>query len=111
MKDYKELKQFRDVPAEEFRKPMLIKTCHAYYKDSYWNDDDVLVHVWDWYPLCPRCGVSTDRDYQRFCDNCGQRLKWNYSKMKPVVVGKGPCEVIEDEDDVEDDWIPVRMLK
>ena len=69
MKDYKELKEFRNVPAEEFRKPMLIKTFRHY---SSGNE----------YPDCPRCGAAIERDYQRFCDNCGQRLKWNFSKMK-----------------------------
>lgn len=69
MKDYKELKEFRNVPAEEFRKSMLIKTFRHYRDGSE-------------YPNCPRCGTAIERDYQKFCDNCGQRLKWNFSKMK-----------------------------
>lgn len=28
------------------------------------------------YPVCPRCGISLEREYQRFCDRCGQRLGW-----------------------------------
>lgn len=28
------------------------------------------------FPVCPRCGCSLERDYQAFCDNCGQRLNW-----------------------------------
>ena len=72
MKDYKELKDFRDVPAEEFRRPMLIKTYRHY--SGYRGSGD--------YPDCPRCGAAIGRDYQKFCDNCGQRLKWNFSKMK-----------------------------
>ena len=28
------------------------------------------------YPLCPRCGVPLEREYQGFCDRCGQRLDW-----------------------------------
>lgn len=59
-----------EVPAEEYRKPMLIK--HYY----------VTLHG-EIYPLCPRCDAVTRSDYQGFCTNCGQRLKWNYSKMKP----------------------------
>ena len=69
MKDYKELKEFRDVPAEEFRKPMLIKTFRHYRDGSEYSN-------------CPRCGTAIERDYQKFCTNCGQRLKWNFSKMK-----------------------------
>ncbi len=26
---------------------------------------------------CPRCGCEPDRDYVRYCSNCGQRLLWN----------------------------------
>lgn len=69
MKDYKELKDFRDVPAEEFRRPMLIKTFRRYRGGSI-------------YPDCPRCGTGINVDYQKFCSSCGQRLKWNFSKMK-----------------------------
>ena len=29
------------------------------------------------YPLCPRCKLTLDREYQRFCDRCGQRLDWS----------------------------------
>ena len=28
------------------------------------------------YPLCPRCKITMERDYQRFCDRCGQKLAW-----------------------------------
>ena len=26
------------------------------------------------YPVCPKCGCSFGREYQHFCDRCGQRL-------------------------------------
>ena len=28
------------------------------------------------YPVCPGCGITLEREYQRFCDRCGQRLDW-----------------------------------
>ena len=28
------------------------------------------------YYLCPRCDITLERDYQAFCDRCGQRLGW-----------------------------------
>lgn len=28
------------------------------------------------FPVCPRCGSALDREYQRYCDRCGQRLGW-----------------------------------
>lgn len=31
------------------------------------------------YPVCPRCGIMLEREYVRFCDNCGQKLEWKVS--------------------------------
>ena len=28
------------------------------------------------FPVCPQCGVTMEREYQAFCDRCGQRLEW-----------------------------------
>jgi hypothetical protein len=28
------------------------------------------------YPLCPRCGLIIEREYQCFCVHCGQALDW-----------------------------------
>ena len=28
------------------------------------------------YPVCPRCQRTIERDYQSFCDRCGQYLEW-----------------------------------
>jgi hypothetical protein len=32
----------------------------------------------DSYPICPRCDVLVDREFLRFCDQCGQRLGWDF---------------------------------
>ena len=33
------------------------------------------------YPVCPHCKLTLDREYQHFCDRCGQELDWkDYSK-------------------------------
>jgi predicted amidophosphoribosyltransferase len=37
------------------------------------------------YPICPRCGLTMEREYQRFCDHCGQALDWK-GLSKAVVV-------------------------
>lgn len=37
------------------------------------------------YPVCPQCGISLERDYQRFCDRCGQRLDWESYGSAQVV--------------------------
>ena len=31
---------------------------------------------WTSYPVCPRCGMNLDREYQSYCDRCGQMLDW-----------------------------------
>ena len=30
----------------------------------------------DAFPLCPQCGLPMEREYQSFCDLCGQKLSW-----------------------------------
>ena len=29
------------------------------------------------YPVCPGCGCTLEREYQNYCDRCGQRLDWD----------------------------------
>jgi transcriptional regulator with XRE-family HTH domain len=37
------------------------------------------------YPICPRCKITMNREYQAYCDRCGQRLWWkNYAKASAV---------------------------
>ena len=28
------------------------------------------------FPVCPQCGSAMEREYQNYCDRCGQRLGW-----------------------------------
>ena len=37
------------------------------------------------YPICPRCGKTMDREYQSYCDRCGQALDWQ-GFSKAVVI-------------------------
>lgn len=35
------------------------------------------------FPVCPRCGNIIEREYQAYCDRCGQRLNWkDFSEAK-----------------------------
>ena len=59
-----------EVDPKEYRIPMMVTewrkghiSFHGVPKDTY-------------YAVCPRCKTSMDRDYARFCSNCGQRLSW-----------------------------------
>ena len=61
------------VPAEEYRKPMLITHCEI-----------IGTITPTTFPICPRCGGYIEVDYQRYCSECGQLLKWNCAKMKLI---------------------------
>ena len=38
-------------------------------------------------PRCPRCGITMEYEYQRFCKTCGQRLDWSeYDDAKEVFI-------------------------
>lgn len=37
------------------------------------------------YPVCPRCGISMEREYQHYCDRCGQALDWEAFEEALVV--------------------------
>lgn len=32
----------------------------------------------DSFPVCPRCNITVEREYQSFCDRCGQALSWRH---------------------------------
>ena len=38
-----------------------------------------VIFFWEegFFPICPRCSCSMDREYMAYCDRCGQRLSWN----------------------------------
>ena len=38
--------------------------------------------------VCPRCGITLEREFMSFCDRCGQHLGWRgYRKAKVVHSG------------------------
>ena len=51
------------APAESFRRPMTVGEVHLFRDRSA-------------FPVCPRCHVTLDREYQSYCDRCGQALDW-----------------------------------
>jgi len=39
------------------------------------------------YPLCPQCSLPMEREYQSYCDHCGQALDWKrFSKAIIILV-------------------------
>ena len=49
-----------------YRKPMKVNTMIGYQ-----NSKGIT-----YYPICPRCDISFEHDFQNFCSHCGQNLSW-----------------------------------
>jgi len=41
------------------------------------------------YPVCPQCRLTLEREYQSYCDRCGQRLGWK-SFPRSVTIIRDP---------------------
>ena len=39
----------------------------------------------DYYPICPRCDRTMDREYMNYCDRCGQCLGWGMFDFAKVI--------------------------
>lgn len=37
------------------------------------------------FPVCPRCHCNLKREYQFFCDHCGQKLGWDYFRYATLM--------------------------
>lgn len=37
------------------------------------------------FPICPQCGSAMEREYQNYCDRCGQRLGWRSFHKAQIV--------------------------
>lgn len=57
-----------ELTAKSYRRPMSV-TEVFYYVDSLMGPTT--------YPICPRCGITMEREFQSFCDRCGQALDWD----------------------------------
>ncbi len=56
--------------AISFRVPLQVQAVYVFSNSQGGNTA---------YPVCPRCQISMEREYQPFCDRCGQALGWeNY---------------------------------
>ncbi len=45
-------------------------------KVTAWQHDPASYRGGEGYYVCPRCGVSLEREFMAYCDRCGQRLGW-----------------------------------
>ena len=55
-----------------FRRPLPVTQVYVFRQDGA-------------YPVCPRCGVSLEREFQNFCDRCGQMLDWKQFKYAQII--------------------------
>lgn len=37
------------------------------------------------YYVCPRCRITVDREFVRYCDRCGQHLDWSQYEQAVIV--------------------------
>lgn len=58
--------------ALRFRQPMTVRELARYRSGET-------------FPICPQCGSSIEREYQRFCDRCGQCLSWKQLRRAQVI--------------------------
>lgn len=78
------LPQSNRIPtdAETYRKPMLVTAVRCYpASPELFN-----------YPLCPRCSSPMEREYQNYCDQCGQALDWKMLSKTIVALACPPNE-------------------
>jgi len=38
------------------------------------------------FPVCPRCQLTLEREYQAYCDRCGQALDWEAFPENAVII-------------------------
>ena len=50
-----------------YRRPMMVSE-YILYRDTFGAESA--------YFLCPRCDITMEREYQAYCDRCGQHLSW-----------------------------------
>lgn len=67
-----------------YRWPMQVKAICSYGRSAE-------------FPQCPRCGITMEREYQLFCDRCGQRLSWH--GFDDVEVRNIGWDGVKDKDD------------
>ena len=66
--------------AVSYRVPRRVKEVIFFWADGF-------------YPICPRCQCSIEREYMSYCDRCGQRLSWfRFSSAKVRFPQQGDYE-------------------
>jgi len=68
------LDYFDPDSAVSYRIPQPIREIHRYRRGES-------------FPICPRCAIPLEREYQAYCDRCGQALDWaDYNRALVVII-------------------------
>lgn len=59
-----------------FRSPMCVSAVQAFQSYSGVTT----------FPICPRCQITMEREFQAFCDRCGQALDWKCFNRATVIL-------------------------
>lgn len=49
------------------------------------------------YPICPRCKNDIEREYQSFCEHCGQALNWKGFSQAMIITSYPPHFLLTDQ--------------
>ena len=76
-----------EISEEEFQLYLKFQKEYDYHVPR--EVENIVVYGCNYsFPICPRCEIALERDYQAFCDRCGQKLKWDvYHKGKAKACG------------------------
>ena len=67
VKEKRRTKRRQHIVPSDYRTPMQIVQVRI-----FWNNNAFYV--------CPRCQVTLEREFQSYCDRCGQCLNWRGRK-------------------------------
>lgn len=59
------------LKSAQFQIPMLVSEIMVFRDTSFY--------------VCPRCKITLEREYSRYCDRCGQRLNWKAHRQARIV--------------------------
>ena len=65
-----------DTQEKSYRTPMRVEAVRAFRWGGSFSA----------FPICPRCECTMEREYQSFCDRCGQRLSWKGFRRATVIM-------------------------
>ena len=49
------------------------------------------------YYVCPRCKITMEREFQSYCDRCGQRLDWKRYRHAKIIWPGGQTKPVQDD--------------